>query len=356
MAHRRPLHPLEKWAYDAASLMPGTNGTKTNFLIDVSLMGIAMMDNRPDDLTLQLQRGLTQIVFAADCLSGRAQIVHIPDEVYDDVRESKLANNDEMDPHYSDYLPWPMFAIELNHCESQLAIVVSSIKYLQSRAKDAQQLLGIEGSRLEELTNMFYVEPDENGHTSTDTAIAFIPTPKRCRISAKALVKDMLEDAAKEISPVLETKAETRALSKLLKLDTMPYCPGGVINGDVPPLNELTNLITFVMSDNAERTTVYEPPKEPQGKPSKKKKRKQCQAHIYEMGVEWSRAYDAYRKAMKSNPQGGHKRPHTRRGHFHRFRVGPRDGEVRYVTHWLPPTLVGDISKYKPSNQGHIIG
>ena len=38
---------------------------------------------------------------------------------------------------------------------------------------------------------------------------------------------------------------------------------------------------------------------------------------------------------------GSKKRPHVRRGHLHRYRVGPRDGDVAYVAYWQPPTFVG---------------
>lgn len=35
------------------------------------------------------------------------------------------------------------------------------------------------------------------------------------------------------------------------------------------------------------------------------------------------------------------KRPHMRRGHWHNFWTGPRDGDRKLVLHWIPPTFIG---------------
>lgn len=353
MAHRRPLHALEKWAYDAASVIPETSVTKTDFIMSAGIKELSRRKNRRR-AAITLQQLLTQIVFAADCIEGRAQIVRIPEELYDDVCKSELARTDKADVVQHKYLPWPMFAIELNHCKSQLAVVVSSFRYLQSRVKDAQRVLGIEDNAMEQVMDGFTELPDEEH----DIIASLIPSPRTCEQGKRDLVDNLLKGLE---GPITEEDLSPQELAVILVLQTMgtlpyPLWTKHVHNNDAPHPDAIQNLITFVMSDNAERTKVYEPPKEPQGKPGKKKKRKQCQAHIYEMGVSWSKAYKAYREAVKSGNHGGHKRPHIRRGHFHRFRVGPRDGEVRYVTYWLPPKLVGDTSKYKPSNQGHIIG
>lgn len=353
MAHRRPLHALEKWAYDAASVIPGTNATKTQFIMRT---GVSDLSERQDSrrAVITLHQTLAQVVFAADCIEGRAQIVRIPNKLYDDVCDSELGRTDKADIIQHKYLPWPMFAIELNHCKSRLAVVVSSVRYLQSRAKDAQRVLGIKDNLMENVMDGLHELPDE----ANDVIACFIPSPKACQQGATNLIDTLLNGLDElSIKDALDYRA-LELLSILQTMNTLPYplwTPSSHDN-DTPNPDVIQNLVTFVMSDNVERTKVYEPPKEPQGKPGKKKKRKQCQAHIYEMGVSWSKAYNAYREAVKSGNHGGHKRPHIRRGHFHRFRVGPRDGEVRYVTYWLPPKLVGDTSKYKPSNQGHIIG
>ena len=352
MAHRRPLHALEKWAYDAASLVSGTDVTKTNLIINTVLADMVAknQNNLSDETALQLQGALTQMVFAADCISGRAQIVRIPDEAYNAVCKSELTDKDIDDLRRSEHLPWQMFAIELNHCESQLAVVVSTLKYLQSRAEDAQRTLGIDENTLAELASIFYVDPDEDN----GLAMAFIPTPNTSKYALTNLLNTLLGGDEPIVgSGLLEIKPAALALARL---DSMPYLQWETTDGDTPSMETIYKLIAFVIADNGEKTKVYEPSTEPQSHSKKKKKRKQCQAHIYEMGVSWSKAYKAYREAVKSGNHGGHKRPHIRRGHFHRFRVGPRDGEVRYVTYWLPPKLVGDTSKYKPSNQGHIIG
>lgn len=362
MAHRRPLHALERWAYDTASMVTGLEETKTQFTLESIATHIAQNSDITEDDVLAIRQIATQMVFAADCISGRAQIAHVPEELYDDVCKSEFANDSKMDPHHNEHFPWPMFAIELNNCESHLAIVVSSFKYLWSRAEEAQSVLGIENDALKQLLGVFCRYRNDD----TDTVMTLIPAPVTCKLSAKQLVDNVRKNTelTNEIDAIVghdRARQYRRQLESTLKeWDTNPYPswpPRSIVSDDTPKRDETLNLITFVMADNVKKTKVYEPPDEPEdGQPKKKKKRKRCRAHIYEVGVTWSKSYKTYREATKSSPQGGHKRPHIRRGHFHRFRVGPRDGEARYVTYWIPPTLVGDIERYKPSNQGHIIG
>lgn len=339
MSHRRPPHPLERWAQDAAQVMPKAGITKTKLIAEVSIMERLRRESEPNEKAKAIQSPLTQMVFAADCLSGRAQIVHIADGLYEDVLESKLTETDKSDSRTSGDLPWPMFAIELNHCKTQLALVVSSTGYLMSRAEEAERLLGVSDHALQMLAETLC-----EAQGTDATTLAFIPSPDTCR---KA--KEDMRSAMLRATDDLEQQKQLSQVSDYI--GPIPYPLWSKPGDDAPSPDDVVNLIMFVMSDNVERKQTYAPPAE---STKSKKKRKRCEAHLYEMGVEWSDAYRAYRKAMRNDPKGGHVRPHTRRGHFHRFRVGPRDGDIRYVTHWLPPTLVGDVSRYKPTNQGHI--
>lgn len=44
--------------------------------------------------------------------------------------------------------------------------------------------------------------------------------------------------------------------------------------------------------------------------------------------------------ATRNHGRGTPKRPHVRRGHWHRYWTGPRDGNQTLRTTWLPPTLI----------------
>ena len=77
-------------------------------------------------------------------------------------------------------------------------------------------------------------------------------------------------------------------------------------------------------------------------------------ATVHEVDFQWTEPYRKYRSATKANKLGGHVSKHVRKGHWHRFRTGPRDAaEPTYVTHWLPPMLVG--SHGESANTGHVI-
>jgi hypothetical protein len=252
-----------------------------------------------------------------------------------------MADNGGIDPREALNLPWPMFAVELNGCKSNIAIAMSSTNYLQARASDAEKTLGVTPGSLMRLTDIIA----SSNTPASQTTLALIPSPATCEAAVDSMLDIAVQKADKLKNPNIRN--EFRAA-----MGSIPYPLWSDIGDDVPTTEEVVNLMLFVVSDNVERKQTYAPPNEPKSTQSRKK-RKRCEAHLYEMGIAWSDAYSAYQKAMRSDPQGGHVRPHTRRGHFHRFRVGPRDGEVKYVTHWLPPTLIGDPTKAKPQNQGH---
>lgn len=103
--------------------------------------------------------------------------------------------------------------------------------------------------------------------------------------------------------------------------------------------------ILYLMSENADIQDI----------PSKKavKNRKRKKAHRISdkankvneklVGVRIGNAIRKARASSHSSPQGSTgftKRPHSRRGHWHHYWVGPRDGERSLILKWVAPTII----------------
>ena len=51
------------------------------------------------------------------------------------------------------------------------------------------------------------------------------------------------------------------------------------------------------------------------------------------------------RKAARDNPEGKARKAHTRKGHWHSYWTGPKNGERKRITRWVAPVFVGSRIK-----------
>ena len=107
-------------------------------------------------------------------------------------------------------------------------------------------------------------------------------------------------------------------------------------------------LILYIVSENAEIDTVPPPMERDRtdGKvTSLRKSQKDKASQVKEMSV-GVRIGSALRKVRRAAPSGksagtgGTKRSHTRRGHWHHYWTGPKQGERTLVLKWTAPTII----------------
>lgn len=103
-------------------------------------------------------------------------------------------------------------------------------------------------------------------------------------------------------------------------------------------------LILYLVSENAEITSGPAPELDNTQK-SQKGKKKKSSVKVKNVGF---RIGAAIRK-IKAQPSpsaetepgtGSKKSPHSRRGHWHHFWTGPRDGERKLILKWVDPTFI----------------
>lgn len=104
--------------------------------------------------------------------------------------------------------------------------------------------------------------------------------------------------------------------------------------------------LLYICSDEPEITNDKTPGETP-SKPMEKKTKKGVRIfpaaapRIWTLG---NNIGDMLREAYTLGPTGNTKRPHLRRGHWHGYWRGPRDGERRFGYKWLPPVFVNGRS------------
>lgn len=97
------------------------------------------------------------------------------------------------------------------------------------------------------------------------------------------------------------------------------------------------NLLYYLVSENAEHEVVYKPT-------GLSKKPKVSLAEVHEVGrrigAELCAAKAVYIRDSAPGKIGRTIAAHMRRGHFHHYWTGPKDGERTLIVHWLPPIAV----------------
>lgn len=104
------------------------------------------------------------------------------------------------------------------------------------------------------------------------------------------------------------------------------------------PTSLLANGVAYLCSANSDITAVYSPTAEKRRNNAKRRSQATWHEVGYRIGAEL-RNYNRV-KYEHGEKTGRTVRPHMRRAHWHRFWVGPRDGERRLVLRWVAPTMV----------------
>lgn len=151
-------------------------------------------------------------------------------------------------------------------------------------------------------------------------------------------LKESINKVFEEIKPVIK-KIESEDLEILEQTETLSMLASS--------LEPFISLVLYICSLNSDIGDVNNKPYKP--KPVKTKKGLRYfppeKISLWEVGI---RVGSALRKG-KSEKQysnttftgkGARKKPHIRRGHWHSFWLGPRDGERKLILKWIPPILV----------------
>jgi hypothetical protein len=85
--------------------------------------------------------------------------------------------------------------------------------------------------------------------------------------------------------------------------------------------------------------TLHKLPHGPLRTDSEYKFRKSKASQVYVVGFN---SEQELRKSLVPH-QGGTKAAHWRRGHWHRYWIGPRDGERKLEPRWVKPMLVAGV-------------
>lgn len=135
--------------------------------------------------------------------------------------------------------------------------------------------------------------------------------------------------------------AEAERNAALIPGIMLPPDAGARIAAQLPPL---LSLLLYLCSEEPEIDNTRSPGERPhRPRPVKVKRGLRLFAPnavtVWQVGA---RIGAELRSARTASESSGHRtvRPHIRRGHWHGYWRGPRDGERRFVYHWLPPMVV----------------
>lgn len=103
-------------------------------------------------------------------------------------------------------------------------------------------------------------------------------------------------------------------------------------------------LILYLVSTNAE-VESGPPPELDNPQKAKRGKKKKSSVRVKNVGVKIGAAIrkakaKAVTESTNTTGHGSRKSPHSRRGHWHHYWVGPRDGKRELILKWIAPTFV----------------
>ena len=124
-----------------------------------------------------------------------------------------------------------------------------------------------------------------------------------------------------------------------------------ILHKQLDLLNRSLQILLYILADNSDivqnpaQAKVYKPATH---RPSAIRD-KFSEIRKWDVGYRIGRTIRAKSESEKNNARnhngalGSHtsKRPHIRRGHWHNYWTGPRQGERKLVLHWIPPTFIG---------------
>lgn len=109
------------------------------------------------------------------------------------------------------------------------------------------------------------------------------------------------------------------------------------LSGIADLVKKAMQLVLYLCTSNPEATPRQTPTKHPVGAPKDSYK----EIRTWDVGARYGTAIRKYKHTGKTHA-GSHssKRPHYRRGHFHHFWKGPRNGKRKLELIWVDPVLV----------------
>lgn len=115
-------------------------------------------------------------------------------------------------------------------------------------------------------------------------------------------------------------------------------------------INKSLQLVLYILAansdieENVEQKKIYKP----SSKNQSTVKDKYSEVRKWDVGYRVGKSIRVNTERTKSETEYSHntgshspKRPHMRRGHWHNFWTGPRDGDRKLVLRWVPPTFIG---------------
>ncbi len=149
-------------------------------------------------------------------------------------------------------------------------------------------------------------------------------------LPGKAL-KDCIEDTAEETlrHMDLDIKPERVEMDESLKKESLLL---------LRPMQ----LILYFLSERADLEELTKATLKKENGGARIIQDKASEVKEYSVGIRIGGAIRKYRVAPQSKPSGsgGTKRPHSRRGHWHHYWMGPMTGERKLVLQWTAPTFI----------------
>jgi hypothetical protein len=108
-------------------------------------------------------------------------------------------------------------------------------------------------------------------------------------------------------------------------------------------LNPLVSVLLYLCSEEPEVDDAREPGSSP-ARPRPKKTKKGWRLFPPDKPRIWSvgaKTGEQLRQAVAGDPTGRTVKTHLRRGHWHGFWMGPRQGERKFIYRWISPLVVG---------------
>jgi len=149
---------------------------------------------------------------------------------------------------------------------------------------------------------------------------------------------------------LVNTGSELLSLTSLSVPDSEGEMRSDVLSKQIDP-DIVANGVAYICSKNADIVPSYKP----NGKLKRNNAKRRSYATWHDVGYRIGSELRAYERVKfeRKQHQGGTKRPHMRRAHWHHYWTGPRDGDRELVLKWLAPTMVSVSNGDIESATGH---
>ncbi len=346
-ATRVRKHPLERWAEEARD--------GAGLFVDWLAMSVVEADvDKMGDRELRrtaayVMGGLMTLCAAAELLDGRGHIVRMSEPLLEDVLGTEPSEGLAEGLAAEGGLPWPLFLVEMPSTSDARAVAFTTFGHVVEGIARTAEVLGLDSHGATGMAGLvkFLAEFLAADGYEDVIDIGFVPSEGYATWQADDLGAWLAARATPESAHRFATMARSFGLIPERNRDGLTKA-------------QKMSILAFLCADNAEVRTTYAPgpvPKNPA------KARRMSRATIHEAGFRWTESYREYRRYVDGAAgKGDHGdgegrrtvRPHVRRGHWHRFWTGPREGDRKLVAHWIPPTLVNKgLADEATGNVGH---